>query len=320
MLPEDDAGCGRFRSAQSRCGDADVVILARRPVWKARSATAMRPCFRRRAFRVQIYDEAQEIGRIGSVAAPNGRRRAAGARQAIADACSEQAEVERSLGRRCGKPRLATHRGIRPPPKRDKPTRCAWRANSKRAFPADRCGLATAQFENWYKGSRVAPRRPAISDHEPSVAMGVFCRTAIGAAAAFAEDGITAWSVSHRRRCVRAVSWGTRAASLHGCRFPDGRERRCVGIDRVITSASLRGRPGSRSPEPSTTSLRKPRMSRRVRGHAGPYRSGFRSGRSRRCAPCKPAVVNPCSSMRNGNERADTLLQMVSFNAKARRV
>ena len=98
-----------------------------------------------------------------------------------------------------------------------------------------------ANCNNWYKATFRMQTSPGFLDHEPFGAMGTGLPYAIGAAAAFAEDGSS-----------RQVYLGTgdgafgqylgelATASLHGLAdFRDGRQRWYVGFDAEYHAAAV---------------------------------------------------------------------------------
>jgi acetolactate synthase-1/2/3 large subunit len=318
MLPEDDAAVWAFPIGNIALRDADVVILAGGRM-EGSIGYGDAPVFSQATRFVQIYDEAQEIGRNRVVAAPMAGDVRLGL-EAIADGlAASKPKWSAAWVADAVKPRLARiEESGRSETGQAHPLRMA--RELKARVPADALWVGDgANSNNWYKAISRCTTSPGYLDHEPFGAMGVGLPHAIGAAAAFAEDGIN-----------RMVCLGTgdgafgqylgelATASLHGLPIfvmvaNDG----AWGSSRVITMRLFKGTTGVALNQ-SRYDLTAESLECHGEFAATPADIGPAFDRALAAVRAgKPAVVNVLVDVETGNERADTLLQMVSFKRQS---
>ncbi|HEY5340649.1 MAG TPA: thiamine pyrophosphate-dependent enzyme, partial [Candidatus Aquilonibacter sp.] len=268
---------------------------------------------------VQIYDEAQEIGRNRVVAAPLAGDVAL-ALEAIADGlASHEPRWSSTWVAELVAPRLARIDAAgRSEDGQAHPLRMA--RELKARVPADALWVGDgANANNWYKAISRCTTSPGFIDHEPFGTMGVGLPHAIGAAAALQEDGID-----------RLVCLGTgdgafgqylgelATASLHGLPIfvmvaNDG----AWGSSRNITLRLFDGTTGVMLAQSRYDLTAR---SLECHGEFAPTPADIGSAFDRALAAVRagtPAVVNVLVDANTGAERADTLLQMVSFKRQS---
>jgi acetolactate synthase-1/2/3 large subunit len=316
LLPEDMESVFPWPVASIAAREADVVLLAGCRMDGAIGFAAP-PFFTADARFIQIDADASEIGRNRTVHAPiAGDCRAAIA--AIADALvarrksrGDPSWVAQSIAPRVARVEAAglAESGQVHPLRMAR--ELAERMPDNSLFVGD-----GANCNNWYKAIVSARVSPGFIDHEPFGAMGVGLPHAIGACAAFQEDGED-----------RPVFLGTgdgavgqylgelATASLHGLPIfvmvaNDG----AWGSSRNITLRLFKGTTG--------VDLRQSRYDLVAQGlecHGEFAATAAEVGPAfdRALAAVKrgqPALVNVLVDPDSGSERQDPLLQMVSFN------
>jgi acetolactate synthase I/II/III large subunit len=189
LIPEDFETVFPWPIGSIAAREADVVILAGVRMEGAIGFAAP-PFFRADARFIQIADDAAEIGRNRVVEAPiAGDTRLA--LEVIAGALAAQKVAARDAGwaKAAVAPRMAKIDGLgRSEEGGVHPLRMA-RELAKR-MPPDALFVGDgANCNNWYKATFRMQSSPGFQDHEPFGAMGTGLPHAIGAAAAFQEDG-----------------------------------------------------------------------------------------------------------------------------------
>ena len=190
LIPEDFETVFPWPVGSIAAREADVVILAGCRMEGAIGFAAP-PFFRADAQFIQIANDAGEIGRNRVVEAPI----AADCRlalEAIADGLAAQRVAARdgSWAKAAVEPRLAKIDAAgRAEEGQVHPLRMA-RELAQRMAPDALFVGDGANCNNWYKATLRIQSSPGFLDHEPFGAMGVGLPHAIGAAAAFQEDGI----------------------------------------------------------------------------------------------------------------------------------
>jgi acetolactate synthase-1/2/3 large subunit len=316
LLPEDMATVFPWPVGAVAAREADVVILA-----GCRMAGfigfAAPPVFAADTAFVQIDAEAEEIGRNRSVAAPLAGDVALAA-EAIAAALAKRKAKPRDAAwaAEALKPRLAKiEQAGRSEDGQVHPLRMARELAAR--MPANALFVGDgANANNWYKAIVRCHVSPGFIDHEPFGAMGVGLPHAIGAVAAFQEDGED-----------RPVFLGTgdgalgqylgelATASLH--KLPifvmvanDG----AWGSSRSITLRLFNGTYGV-----DLAQSRYDLVAEGLECHGEVARTPAEVGPAfdRALAAVKagmPALVNVLVAVDSGGERRDPLLQMITFN------
>ena len=190
LIPEDFETVFPWPVGSIAAREADVVILAGCRMDGAIGFAAP-PFFSADAHFIQIANDAAEIGRNRVVAAPIAADCGL-ALEAIADGLAAQLVAARdaSWAKAAVDPRLARIDGAgRSEDGQVHPLRMA-RELAQRMAPDALFVGDGANCNNWYKAALRVQSSPGFLDHEPFGAMGVGLPHAIGAAAAFQEDGI----------------------------------------------------------------------------------------------------------------------------------
>jgi acetolactate synthase I/II/III large subunit len=317
LVPEDFETVFPWPIGSIAAREADVVILAGVRMEGAIGFAAP-PFFNADAQFVQIAVDAGEIGRNSVVAAPvAGDTRLA--LEAIGEALAAQAVRVRDGGwaKAAIAPRIARIEALGNGKEDEQvhPLRMA-RELAKR-MPADGLFVGDgANCNNWYKATFRMQASPGFQDHEPFGAMGTGLPHAIGAAAAFQEDGSD-----------RAVFLGTgdgafgqylgelATASLH--KLPifvmvanDG----TWGSSRSITLRMFNGTAGV-----DINQSRYDVVAEGLECHGEFAQTAAEVGPAfdRALAAVRagtPAVVNVLVDRVASGDRADPLVQMISFN------
>jgi acetolactate synthase-1/2/3 large subunit len=315
LVPEDMVNVFPFQIGNIALREADVVIMAGGRL-EGSVGYGDAPLFSPASAFVQIFDEAAEIGRNRAIEAP-----LAGdvslALDAIADGLAKH-KTQWSAAWVAGSvaPRLARiEESGRNETGQAHPLRMA-RELAARVGPDEMLFVGDgANANNWYKAIFRCSQSPGFIDHEPFGAMGVGLPHAIGAAAALQEDG------SQRIVCLGAGDGAfgqylgeLATASLHDLPIfvmiaNDG----AWGSSRVITERLFGGTTG--------VDLAQSRYELVAQGlecvgefAATPGEIGPAFDRAVAAVRAgKTAVVNVLVDFATGRERADTLLQMVSF-------
>lgn len=315
LVPEDNVNIFPFQIGNIALRDADVVILAGGRM-EGSVGYGDAPLFSTSSKVVQIYDEAAEIGRNRAVDAPMaGDVRLA--LEALADGLkARKPQWSAAWAAQAVAPRLTRiEESGRSETGHAHPLRMA-RELTARVGPDEMLFIGDgANANNWYKAIVRCTQSPGFIDHEPFGAMGVGLPHAIGAAAALQEDG------SKRMVCLGAGDGAfgqylgeLATASLHGLPIfvmvaNDG----AWGSSRVITERLFGGTTG--------VDLAQSRYELVAQGlecagefAATPAEIGPAFDRALAAVRAgKTAVVNVLVDFATGRERADTLLQMVSF-------
>ena len=315
LVPEDMIDVFPFQIGNIALREADVVIMAGGRL-EGSVGYGDAPLFAPSSAFIHIYDDAAEIGRNRAIEAPL-TGDVALALDAIADGLGNRTKrwsaawVAASVA-----PRLARIDGSgRSESGHAHPLRMA-RELAARVEPDEMLFVGDgANANNWYKAIVRCTQSPGFIDHEPFGAMGVGLPHAIGAAAAFQEDG------SKRIVCLGTGDGAfgqylgeLATASLHGLPIfvmiaNDG----AWGSSRIITERLFGGTTG--------VDLAQSRYELVAQGlecagefSATPAEIGPAFDRALAAVRAgKTAVVNVLVDFASGRERADTLLQMVSF-------
>lgn len=319
LVPEDFETVFPWPMGSIAAREADVVILAGVRMEGAIGFAAP-PFFSATAKFVQIADDPAEIGRNRAVDAPlAGDTRLALEAIAYSLEAAKVAAQDNAWLKAAVAPRIKRIDGIDAGPAPEEgqahPLRMA-RELVKR-IPSDALFVGDgANCNNWYKATLRVQSSPGFLDHEPFGAMGTGLPYAIGAAAAFAEDGIK-----------RAVCLGTgdgafgqylgelATASLHGFAIfvmvaNDG----TWGSSRNITLRLFNGTTG--------TDMNQSRYDLvaeglECHGEFAPTPADIGPAFDRALAAVKAgktAVVNVLVDRVASGDRGDPLVQMISFN------
>jgi acetolactate synthase-1/2/3 large subunit len=319
LIPEDFETVFPWPMGSIAAREADVVILAGVRMEGAIGFAAP-PFFNADAKFIQIANDAAEIGRNRVVEAPlAGDTRLALEALVYSLEAAKVAPRDASWVKAAVAPRIARIAGIDAGPAPEEgqahPLRMA-RELAKR-MPADALFVGDgANCNNWYKATFRMQSSPGFLDHEPFGAMGTGLPYAIGAAAAFAEDG-----------SPRQVYLGTgdgafgqylaelASASLHGLAIfvmvaNDG----TWGSSRNITLRMFNGTTG--------VDLNQSRYDMvaeglECHGEFAPTPADVAPAFDRALAAVrsgKTAVVNVLVDRVASGDRADPLVQMISFN------
>jgi acetolactate synthase-1/2/3 large subunit len=314
LVPEDDETAFSWQIGNLGLPEADVVILAGGRM-EGSIGYGDAPVFSRASRFVQIFDDAAEIGRNRAVDAP-----LAGDVRLALEAIAAQLAVRKTVWsaawmKAAVAPRLARIDGAgRSEGGQAHPLRMARELAAR--MPADALWVGDgANANNWYKAISRCRVSPGFIDHEPFGAMGVGLPHAIGAAAAFQEDGVQ-----------RMVCLGTgdgaigqylgefATAALHELPIfvmiaNDG----AWGSSRNITLRLFRGTTGVMLAQ-SRYDIVAQGLDCHGEFAATPAEIGPAIERALAAVRAgRPAVVNVLVDVETGAERADTLLQMVSF-------
>lgn len=319
LIPEDFETVFPWPMGSIAAREADVVILAGARM-EGSIGFAAPPFFNASAKFIQIANDAAEIGRNRVVDAP-----LAGDTRLALEALAYSLEAAK-VGARDGSwvkaavaPRIARIDGIDAGPPAEEgqvhPLRMA-RELAKRMAPDALFVGDGANCNNWYKATFHIQSSPGFLDHEPFGAMGTGLPYAIGAAAAFAEDG-------SKRQVYLGTGDGAfgqylaelASASLHGLAIfvmvaNDG----TWGSSRNITLRLFNGTVG--------VDLNQSRYDMvaeglECHGEFAPTPADVAPAFDRALAAVragKTAVVNVLVDRVASGDRADPLVQMISFN------
>ncbi len=316
LVPEDFETVFPWPIGSIAAREADVVILAGARM-EGSIGFAAPPFFNADAKFVQIANDAAEIGRNSVVEAPlAGDTRLA--LEAIAGglAAKKVAARDASWAKAAIEPRIAKIAALgRSEEGQVHPLRMARELDQRMAPDALFVGDG-ANCNNWYKATFRVQTSPGFIDHEPFGAMGVGVPHAIGAAAAFQEDG-------SKRQVFLGTGDGAfgqylgelATASLHGLPIfimvaNDG----TWGSSRNITLRLFNGTTGVDMNQSRYDLVAEGLECHgefvQTPGEVGPAfdraLAAVHSG--------KPAVVNVLVDRVASGDRADPLVQMISFN------
>jgi acetolactate synthase I/II/III large subunit len=314
MLPENDATVFSWPIGNIAARNADVILLAGARV-EGSMGYGDAPIFAPATKFVQIYDEAQEIGRNRVIDAPlAGDVRLA--LEAIADGLAAHRPLwSADFVAEAVAPRLARlETAGRSETGQAHPLRMARELKARVSADALWVGDG-ANSNNWYKAISRCVVSPGFIDHEPFGTMGVGLPHAIGAAAALQEEG------SSRMVCLGTGDGAfgqylgeLATASLHGLPIfvmvaNDG----FWGSSRVITLRLFNGTTGVALNQSRYDGVAEA-LECDGQFAATPAEIGPAIDRALAAVRAgKPAVVNVLVDPDSGLDRQDTLLQMVSF-------
>lgn len=319
LIPEDFETVFSWPMGSIAAREADVVILAGVRMEGAIGFAAP-PFFNANAKFIQIANDAAEIGRNRVVEAPlAGDTRLALEALVYSLEAAQIAPRDASWVKAAVAPRVARIAGIDAGAAAEEgqvhPLRMA-RELAKRMAPDALFVGDGANCNNWYKATFRMQTSPGFLDHEPFGAMGTGLPYAIGAAAAFAEDG-------SQRQVYLGTGDGAfgqylaelASASLHGLAIfvmvaNDG----TWGSSRNITLRMFNGTTG--------VDLNQSRYDMvaeglECHGEFAPTPADVAPAFDRALAAVragKTAVVNVLVDRVASGDRADPLVQMISFN------
>jgi acetolactate synthase-1/2/3 large subunit len=319
LIPEDFETVFSWPMGSIAAREADVVILAGVRMEGAIGFAAP-PFFNANAKFIQIAADAAEIGRNRVVEAPlAGDTRLALEALVYSLEATKIGPRDASWVKAAVAPRVARIAGIdagaAPETGQAHPLRMA-RELAKRMAPDALFVGDGANCNNWYKATFRMQTSPGFLDHEPFGAMGTGLPYAIGAAAAFAEDG----SSRHVYLGTGDGAFGQylaelASASLHGLAIfvmvaNDG----TWGSSRNITLRMFNGTTG--------VDLNQSRYDLvaeglECHGEFAPTPADIAPAFDRALAAVragKTAVVNVLVDRVASGDRADPLVQMISFN------